>query len=69
MRLNLDDLKGGDIVDILYTTYNTNEPRLRSLKNLKVLEQHPTCIRFIQKGKRQKLYTLNKEDIKAVLTR
>lgn len=61
--LQISQIKPGDIVSIKYTTYNSCEPKVRSLNNLEVVEILPESIKFIQKTKTLKKYWINNSDI------
>ena len=64
--MEIKDLKVGQIVDILYRTEMNCTPKPRMLTNLKVLEILPGSFKFIQHGKKDKNFWINKEDIKFV---
>ena len=69
MYIGIKDLKDGDFVNIIYTTYMNNEPKIRRLTRLRfggfTSDKKSACY-FVQMTKKQRSYIINVEDIKAI---
>ena len=65
----IEDLKDGDFVDIIYTTYMNNTPKRRNLTRLRfggfTSDKKSACY-FVQMTKKQRSYIINVEDIKVI---
>ena len=62
----LELIQVGKTVEIQYDTYMNCGGKTRWLKNLEVTEILPGSFKFIQHGKKDKNFWINKEDIKFV---
>lgn len=62
--MKIEDLKVGQIVDILYRTEMNCTPKPRMLTNLKVTEITPYSVRFIQQKKPRNWWINNDQIIR-----
>ena len=64
-----EELKVGQMVDIIYITGMNNEPKRRNLYNLEVIEILQGSIKFIQHNKKPKQWHINNDYICAIYER
>ena len=61
------DFKVGDLVVVVYETYNNNEPKPRKLNNLMITEFLEESIKFVQQSKSHKKYWINNNSIRKIV--
>ena len=61
------DFKVGDLVVVVYETYNNNEPKPRKLYNLMITEFLEESIKFVQQSKSHKKYWINNNSIRKIV--
>ena len=61
--MKVEDLKVGQIVDIIYITEMNSTPKRRNLTNLEVIEILPRSIKFIQHKEKPRKWWINNDQI------
>ena len=61
------DFKVGDLVVVVYETYNNNEPKPRKLDNLMITEFLEESVKFVQQSKSHKKYWINNNSIRKIV--
>lgn len=64
--MRLEDLKVGQIVDIIYITEMNATPKRRNLTNLEVTEILDRSVKFIQQKEKPRKWWINNNQIVAI---